>query len=141
RVTIDGGSIMYPASIGSMVNASQEVVQEFQIATVSLDAATGLTSSGAINIVTRSGGNEFHGSAFAFYRDHNLAAYPALSRDVNNPDPFFQRRQYGYFLGGPIRRDRAFFFTSYERSDQRGAISLQPRTPDFSPLGGIFASP
>ena len=141
RVTIDGGSIMYPATIGSMVNASQEVVQEFQIATVSLDAATGLTSSGAINIVTRSGGNEFHGSAFAFYRDHNLAAYPALSRDVNNPDPFFQRRQYGYFLGGPIRRDRAFFFTSYERSDQRGAISLQPRTPDFSPLGGIFASP
>src|SRR5206468_9478971 len=57
RVTIDGGSIMYPATIGSMVNASQEVVQEFQIATVSLDAATGLTSSGAINIVTRSGGN------------------------------------------------------------------------------------
>ena len=141
RVTIDGGSIMYPATIGSLLNASQEVVQEFQITTVNLDTATGLTSSGAINIVTRSGGNEFHGSIFAFYRDHNVAAYPGLSRDLNNPDPFFQRRQYGYFLGGPIRRNRAFFFTNYEHTDQRGAYSIQPKTQDFAPLGGIFPSP
>src|SRR2546430_6830775 len=80
-------------------------------------------------------------SGFYFYRDHNLSAYPGLSRDASNPDPFFQRQQVGFQLGGPIRRDRAFFFTSYERNNQRGVISVQQRTPDFVPLGGVFPSP
>src|SRR2546430_4464137 len=48
-------------------------------------------------------------SGFYFYRDHNLSAYPGLSRDASNPDPFFQRQQVGFQLGGPIRKDRAFF--------------------------------
>ena len=99
------------------------------MSTVNFDPATSLTSNGAINIVTRSGGNDYHGSGFSFYRDHNLAAYPALRRDPSNPDPFFQRDQFGSYLGGPIRKDRAFFFASYERNDQRGVISVQPGTP------------
>jgi hypothetical protein len=74
-----------------------------------MDLSASLTSNGSINIVTRSGGNAYHGSGFYFYRDHNLAAYPGLQRDTSNPDPFFQRRQFGYQLGGPIRKDRAFF--------------------------------
>lgn len=141
RVTVDGASITLMATIGSALNLSQDVVQEFQISTVNFDLSTGLTSNGAINIVTRSGTNRYHGSGFYFYRDHNLAAYPALSRDPSNPDPFFQRRQFGHQLGGPIRKDRAFFFTSYERSDQRGVLAIQPRTSEFAPLGGIFPSP
>jgi hypothetical protein len=101
-----------------------------------MDLSASLTSNGSINIVTRSGGNAYHGSGFYFYRDHNLAAYPGLQRDASNPDPFFQRRQFGYQLGGPIRKDRAFLFTSYERNDQRGVLSIQPATPEFAPLGG-----
>ena len=141
RVTVDGASITTPATIGTLLQVSQDVVQEFQISTVNFDPATSLTSNGAINIVTRSGGNDYRGNGFWLYRDHNLAAYPGLSRDARNPDPFFRRSQFGSFAGGPIRSDRAFFFTSYERDDQHGVMSVQPAGPAFAPLGGIFPTP
>jgi carboxypeptidase family protein len=141
RVTVDGGDIGFTGTVGAALQVSQEVVKEFQISTVNFDVSTSVTTDGAINIVTRSGGNQYHGSGFYFYRDHNLSAYPGLQRDLTNPDPFFQRKQFGYNLGGPIRKDRASFFTSYERNDQRGVFSIQPRTPEFAPLGGIFPSP
>src|SRR5437773_3728506 len=141
RVTVDGANINLIASIGATLQVSQEAVQEFQISTVNFDLSTSLTTDGAINIVTRSGGKDFHGSGFYFYRDHNLAAYPGLSRDPRNVDPFFQRRQFGFQIGGPIRKDRVFFFTSFERNDQHGVLSIQPRSPDFAPLGGVFPSP
>jgi hypothetical protein len=141
RVTVDGASIVSAGTVGPQLQLSQEVVREFQISTVNFDLSTSLTSNGAINIVTRSGGNEFHGSGFYFYRDHNLAAYPGLGREPQDPDPFFRCSQFGYQIGGPIRRDRAFFFTSLERNDQQGVFSLQPLTPEFASLGGIFPSP
>ena len=141
RVTVDGASLSVIGTRGTRLRVSQEVVEEFQISTVNFDLSTSLTSDGAINIVTRSGGNQFHGSGFYFFRDHKLAAYPGLQRDQSNPDPFFQRSQFGYHVGGPIRKGRAFFFTSYERNDQRGVLSVQPRTPEFASLGGVFASP
>jgi hypothetical protein len=123
RVTVDGGSVMALGNGGSAMNFSQEGVQEFQISTVSFDLSSGLTFSGAINVVTRSGGKNLHGTAFSFFRDHNLAAYPALNRDLLNPDPFFQRRQFGFDLEGPIRRDRVFFFGNWERNEQRGVLA------------------
>ena len=141
RVTVDGGSVGLLGTYGSTLNVSQEVVQEFQISTVNFDLATSLTGGSAINIVTRSGGNEYHGSGFWFYRDHNLAAYPGLRREPSNPDPFFQRKQYGGQAGGPIRKDRAFFFGSLERNDQRAVLAVQPRSPDFALAGGVFPSP
>jgi hypothetical protein len=141
RVTVDGGSVMQVLNGASAMGLSQEVVQEFQIATVNFDLATGGTASGAINIVTRSGGNELHGGGFFFLRDHSLSAYPALRRDPVNPDPFFQRRQYGFSLGGPLRRGRVFFFGSWERNDQRSVVSVQPLTAEFARFGTITPSP
>jgi hypothetical protein len=124
RVTVDGANINFISSIGATMQVSQESVQEFQISTVNFDLSTSLTTDGAINIVTRSGGQDFHGSGFYFYRDHNLAAYPGLSRDPSNPNPFFQRSQFGFQISGPIQKDRACFFTSFERNDQRGVLSF-----------------
>jgi len=141
RVTVDGASLAVIGTRGTRLSVSQEVVQEFQLSSVNFDLSTSLTTDGAINIVTRSGGNGYHGSGFYFFRDHKLSAYPGLRRDLSNPNPFFQRSQFGYHFGGPIRRDRVFFFTSYERNNQRAVLSIQPRTPEFVPLGGIFASP
>jgi hypothetical protein len=141
RVTVDGANINSLGAIGASLQVSQEVVQEFQLSTANFDLSTGLTSNGSINIVTRSGSNDFHGSAFYFYRDHNLAAYPGLRRDPGNPHPLFERHQFGYQNSGPLRKDRAFFFTNYERTNQQGVVSVQPRTPEFAALGGIFPSP
>jgi hypothetical protein len=138
RVTVDGASVAALGTIGASLQVSQEVVQEFQIATVNFDPATSLTTNGAVNIVTRSGNNDHHGAGVFLYRDHNLAAYPGLARDPTNPDPFFRRRQIGSAAGGPIRKDRAFFFASYERNDQDGVISVQPGAQELATLGGIF---
>jgi hypothetical protein len=141
RVTVDGGSVMAVAGGGSAMGFSQEVVQEFQTATVNFDLSTGLTFSGAVNTVTRSGSNDLHGTAFYFFRDHKLAAYPALRRDPANPAPFFQRHQFGFALGGPIRHDRVFFFGNWERNEQRGVVASTLVVPDFAHFSRITASP
>src|SRR4029077_20889820 len=117
---------------GSALGFSQEVVEEFQVSTVNMDLSGSSTASGAVNVPTRSGTNEFHGSGFFFFRDHHLAAYPALHRNPFNPDPFFQRKQFGVSGGGPIRKDRIFFFGTFERLDQRGVISAEVLAPDFT---------
>lgn len=141
RVTVDGGSIMAVGSGGSAMGFSQEVVQEFQVSTVDFDLTTGLTNGAAVNVSTRAGGNELHGTGFYFFRDHTLAAYPALNREPANPDPFFQRRQYGFALGGPIRRDRFFFFGTYERNEQRGVAATTILVPEFAHLNRVAPTP
>jgi hypothetical protein len=141
RITVDGGSVMEVGNGGSALGFSQEVVQEFQVSTVNMDLSADAAASGAVNVATRSGTNDLHGSGFFFFRDHHLAAYPALHRNPFNPDPFFQRRQFGGSIAGPIQRDHAFFFGSFERLDQRGVISTEFLSPDFAALSGIYPSP
>jgi len=140
RITVDGGSIMAVGNGGSAMSFSQEIVQEFQVSTVNFDLTTGLTNGAAINVVTRSGGNKLHGTGFYFFRDNNLAAYPALKRDNVDPDPFFQRRQFGVAVGGPLRRDQLFFFGTYERNEQRSVVETK-LTGEFAQLSGINPSP
>ena len=140
RVTMDGASLATIGGIGTALQVSQEAVDEFQLATASFDVATGVTSSGAVNIATRAGTNSRRGSAFLFYRDDRLAAYPGLVRDPLNPDPFFRRVQAGASVGGPIRVNRAFYFASYERSHQDAVVAVWPSAPEFTSLGGIFPS-
>src|SRR5450432_313946 len=91
-VTVDGGNIRNSIEGNSGMNFSQEVVQEFQISSVNFDLSTAITSVGSVNVVTRSGGNGFHGSGYFFFRDHNMSAYPGLQRSALSPDPFFARR-------------------------------------------------
>jgi hypothetical protein len=142
--TIDGGNVndeMEPGAGAVSINFSQEIVQEFQMSTVNFDNATGITSVGSINIVTRSGGNDFHGSAYYYYRDHNLAAYPGLSRSSINPNPFFQRKNPGFFIGGPIKKNTAFFFFNYEHMGQTQVYAEQQDLPSLQALNGNFPSP
>jgi hypothetical protein len=141
RVTVDGGSIMAVGSFGSQMGFSQEVVQEFQVSAANFDLSTGTTDAGAINVVTRSGSNDFHGSAFYFFRDHTISAYPGLARNTANPDPFFQRRQFGLAAGGPVRHDRVFFFANWERNEQRGVVDSNLLDPDFAHFSRITTNP
>jgi hypothetical protein len=124
RITVDGGSVVDPVSGGAGQNFSTETIQEFQISTFNFDLSTGVTSVGAINIISRTGTSDYHGSAFLFYRDHNIAAFPTLQRSRVSRDPFFQRKQYGGALGGPIKKDRAFFFGNIEWFNQNSATSV-----------------
>ena len=139
-VTVDGGAVNNYQDGLSHNKMSSEIVEEFQISTVNFDLSN-QSGSGTVNIVTRSGGNDFHGGAFFFFRDHNMAAYPALQRDPTNNDPFFRREHAGGTFGGPLRRNRIFFFGTFEQSHQDGVASVQPRVPEFAALGGIFPNP
>jgi hypothetical protein len=143
--TIDGGSVsdnIDTASGISAMNFSQELVQEFQISTVNFDISTGVAAGGAINVVTRSGTNDLHGSAYFFYRDHNMAAYPLLNRNPFDEDPFFARKQPGAAIGGPIKKDKTFFFFSYEHTFQVQALNSQGTLPSVAPLSeGTYGSP
>jgi hypothetical protein len=141
RFTVDGGSVTSVGVGGSQMGFSQEVVEEFQVSTVNFDLSASIADAGAINVVTRSGGNDLHGTAFYFFRDHKLAAYPALHRDPTNPDPFFQRRQFGFALGSPLRRDRVFFFGNWERNEQRGVVDTNLIGPDFAHFTRVTPSP
>src|SRR5439155_4848027 len=100
-ISFDGARVNDRVTGGTSQNFSSESVAEFQISTFNFDLSTGTVSAGAINVVSRTGTNQLHGSAFLFFRDHNMAAYPALRRDPFYPDPYFARKQYGFSLGGP----------------------------------------
>lgn len=141
RIFIDGSTVGDRYGGGTTQNFSLESVQEFQISTFSLDPATGTAGAGAINVVSRRGGNELHGAAFFYYRDHHLSAYPGLVRDPLNPDPFFARRQTGFSLSGPLKRDRLFWFANYERNNQDGVFAITNNHPIFSKLDVIYQSP
>ncbi|HKV40468.1 MAG TPA: TonB-dependent receptor [Blastocatellia bacterium] len=120
RLTVDGGSILDPVCGGAAQNFSTETIQEFQMSTFNFDLSTGVTSVGAVNIISRTGTNEFHGNGFMYFRDHSIAAVPTLVQ--TGTSPFFRRYQYGGAVGGPIKKDRAWFFANVERLDQTSAI-------------------
>jgi hypothetical protein len=145
-VTIDGGNVSDNIDVGggmSSMNFSQETIQEFQLSEVNFDLATPIAAGGAINVVTRSGSNDWHGSAYFFYRDHNMAAYPNLKRlpPPAPSSPFFVRRNPGASIGGPIKRDKLFFFFNYEFLNQVQALSIQTTDPAFFPLQNTYGSP
>ncbi len=140
-LTVDGGNVRNSLEGGTAQNFSQEVVEEFQISSANFDLSTGIAASGAINIVSRSGGNAFHGGAYLFFRDNNMSAYPALRRNPFAPDPFFARRQSGFLVSGPIKKDKLFFFFNMENNNQDAVVTVQPDSPFFSTLAQNATNP
>ena len=142
RITVDGATVQDSITGGTQQNFSQEVIQEFQLSSTNFDLSTGIGAGGAVNVVTRSGGNDFHGSAFFFYRDHNLSAYPTLAHEPGAPpSPYFARKQTGFWVGGPIIKDKLFFFSSLEHIDQTALFSAFPSDPLFQSFGTNASSP
>jgi Carboxypeptidase regulatory-like domain len=162
-ISVDGARVNDRVTGGTSQNFSAETVQEFQIQTNNFDLSSGTVATGAINIVSRTGTNQFHGSGFFFFRDHNMAAFTALRRPTEiqpngtalspfcaNPtspdcksvtDPFFVRRQYGGSVGGPIKKDKLFFFVNYERADQVGANTITFSDPALLGFNHVAKQP
>src|SRR5262245_15214498 len=116
QVSVDGAeTISASGAVQAMV--SQEAVQEFQVVRNSFSAEFGGASGGVINIVSRSGGNSFHGSLFGLFHHEKFDARNAFDFNPKGKSPF-NRQQYGGSFGGPIARDKTFFFASIERYDQ-----------------------
>ncbi|MBM3814661.1 MAG: TonB-dependent receptor [Acidimicrobiia bacterium] len=130
-IQADGGNIRDRTTGNTSQNISQETVEEFQLSSVNFDLSTGISSVGAVNIVTRSGGNDYHGTGYYYFRNSHMAAYPALRRNPLNPSPFFARRQPGVWLSGPVKKDRVFFFVNYELNNQDGVVTVQPNAPSL----------
>ncbi len=123
NITVDG--LDNNDSIIGAVRAtfSQEAVREFQVLTNSYSAEFGKASGGVVNIVTKSGTNELAGNLFFFLRDGSLNSKDHFERfnpakqAIDRDKAPYSQKQYGATLGGPIRRDRTFFFVSFERLD------------------------
>jgi Carboxypeptidase regulatory-like domain len=127
NVTIDGVDTNDDVVGGSIQNISQEAIQEFQIATNRFSSQLGRSGSSVINVITKQGTNELHGSGSFYFRDSKLQALPAtLDRSLGQSPPF-DREQYAFALGGPIKKDHAWFFGSFENRNQDGVVLVGTR--------------
>ena len=116
-----------------------EAVLEFQVLTNAYSAEFGRSAGGVINAVTRSGSNRVHGSAFGFMRDSALDARNFFDpRD--KPKPEFTRQQFGAVLGGPVQKDRTFFFAAYEGLRERLGVTGLTAVPDDNARRGVLPS-
>src|SRR6478609_1749678 len=137
RIEVDGIDISDETVGTTTQNLPASSIAEFQVSQSSLDLSTELTSSGAVNVVTRSGGNSWHGQAFSLFRDSAAAAALPAGSGLNSP---FQRNQSGGRFGGPIKKDKFFFFVAGERTKQdlQAAVAL----PDpFAAFSGNYSAP
>ncbi len=110
-VAIDGADNMSTASGIQKTTPSQEAVQEFRVINSSYSTEFGRAVGGIVNIITKSGTNSFHGSAYEYFRNDAMDAKNPLSAPGFNK---LHQNQFGFTLGGPIKKDRTFFFGNYE---------------------------
>src|SRR5208283_1968186 len=119
------------------VQPSPDSISEFRVLTNTFDAEYGRNSGAVINVVTKSGTNQFHGNAFEFFRNSVLNAQGYF----NTTKPQFQQNQFGGTFGGPVKKDRTFFFLSYEgRRIKQGIPSGQIYLPDQNQRNGDFSN-
>jgi hypothetical protein len=134
QIAVDGGSVVDNVVGTTVQNFSQEIISEFQVGISNQDISSGASASGTINVLTKTGNNDFHGNGYLYYRDDQFSAFPGLDRlvDTDTSDDFvpfqarriqFDRQQYGATIGGPIVQDKAFFFGNIEVNNQ-DSVSL-----------------
>jgi hypothetical protein len=132
RIEVDGVDISDETVGTTTQNIPASSIEQFEIGQSSLDLSTELTSSGSVNVATRSGTNQLHGQGYYYFRDHRIAA--ALPGGIDSP---FQRHQFGGSLGGALVKDKVFFFLDGERVKQ----DLSAPGVAFNVPGPNYSSP
>jgi hypothetical protein len=125
---LDGGDNTDDAVGGIVQQVSMDSIQEFEVVTSRIKAEYARSSGGAITMVTKSGTNEFHGTAFEYFRDKSLNAETEPEKLAGEGKAPFKRHQFGGTIGGPIVKDKAFFFVTYERvsEDFNSILAIDP---------------
>jgi len=119
-------------------NLGTDAVAEFAVLTTNYSAEYGRTSGGVITATTKSGTNQFHGSAYEFFRNAALDADSFIDNEQGNPKPPFRRNQFGGSLGGPIQKDKTFIFGDYEGVRQALGITTVSNVLSSDALNGIL---
>ena len=114
------------------LQASLENVQEFRVESSAYPAEFGTGSGGQVNVVTKSGGNSVHGAAFEYLRNDRFDAPNYFDTASHLPKSLLQQNQFGGSFGGPIVKDKAFFFGSYERYRLKAGINIVEAVPSDS---------
>src|SRR5262249_26678336 len=114
-ISIDGLDNTDETTGASRVALSPEIVREFQIVNNGVSAEFGGAAGGAINVVTRTGAKALHGSVFGFLQNERFNGRDPISGGTSEDDPRFRRYQFGASLGGPLTRDRLFYYAALEQ--------------------------
>lgn len=132
NVTVNGVDNKDNTVGGPVMQLPAEAVQEFQVSTQRFSAVNGRSEGAAINVITKSGSNSYHGSAFGFFRDQALNAAQKLPDPGNSTNPYqyetppYSRQWFGGSIGGPIKKDKLFAFFAYERQREHTSIAENP---------------
>jgi hypothetical protein len=138
---IDGTSSTDYNGVYPMYTPALESIETINVVTNSFDAEQGLAGAAAINISSKSGTNSIHGSAFEYHADEHLKAY-AWASDRTKPQPKYINNQFGATIGGPIKKNKLFYFASYEGTYIRQQTPLYSQVPTAAmKLGNLSASP
>ena len=134
---------------GGVAVPNPDTIQEFKVQTGQYDASYGRNAGANVDVVTKGGTNQFHGTLFEFFRNEALNANEYFRKLNNQPRQVLRQNQFGFTFGGPIRKDKLFFFTSYQGTRQlngvdsncSSTVSTPPLTNDRSAaaLGALFA--
>jgi hypothetical protein len=135
---IDGVNAIDP-NVNGPTNSYRiaDAVQELSVATSAYSAAFGRASGGQVSVVTKSGTNSFHGGLFEFDRNDALNATNFFTNALNGSKPVLRYNQFGGTLGGPIRRNKTFFFYSFERLDQINPAATTAVVPTVAQRASI----
>jgi hypothetical protein len=141
-VNVDGGDDKDNV-VGSLLqNFAYESIQEFQVLQHRWTAESGRSVGGVVNVVSKSGTNTFHGSLFGTYRNQSLRARDFFEKQTTDPKPDYNREEFGGSAGGPIKKDKLFFFGAVEHFRERQNILVNPALlPEIAAIPGVTASP
>ncbi len=133
EILLDGIENTYLFSVGVATIVPLDAVQEFRVLTSNYGPEYGRASGGVVNVVTKSGTNAFHGTAYEFYRPSTFASNSYYNKSNGIPQHRFVRNNFGYSIGGPILRDKLFFFNNSEwlRVRSSNVTQYYIPTPDF----------